>query len=361
MQVGKGGAEWLGGSHNSGATMTVRQAGFSLGALCILGAVAACDSTKPSPPPIAVVQGTYAAVAGEPIQFDGTASSDPSGSDLTYDWDLGNGAVATGPTPTYTYNEPGAYDVTLVVTNTRGRKSAPAATLADIAPWVNDTLAKDVFDREVQAGWGNAEMGGEWQWKFPGPDDVLSVSGGAGRITKSDVDMRNVALSGGYGLDVEGVASFSIDRAPDAPNAFYTVQVYARRDDSPEKGFGNNQYRFRVIAEASGAMHLAMEKEIAAATSFVTEGDIGIAEVWEPGVKYWIRWQVAGTSPSTALRMRVWRDGTPEPGEWQLDITHDDPALDFPGATGFRVEGPNVGQSTWPVTFSFDDLVYRKL
>jgi PKD repeat protein len=57
--------------------------------------------------------------------FDGTASSDPDGSIVSYGWDFGDGAHGTGPTPSHGYAQAGTYNVSLVVTDNRGGQSAP--------------------------------------------------------------------------------------------------------------------------------------------------------------------------------------------------------------------------------------------
>jgi glucose/arabinose dehydrogenase/PKD repeat protein len=57
------------------------------------------------------------------VNFDGTGSSDPDGEALSYDWDLdGDGTYgdSTSPTPSYTYDVAGDYDVGLRVTDGRG-------------------------------------------------------------------------------------------------------------------------------------------------------------------------------------------------------------------------------------------------
>ena len=57
------------------------------------------------------------------VSFDGTGSSDPEGSTLTYEWDLdGDGAFddSTSSQPTYTYNTAGNYQVGLRVTDGQG-------------------------------------------------------------------------------------------------------------------------------------------------------------------------------------------------------------------------------------------------
>jgi len=104
-------------------------------------------------------------------------------------------------------------------------------------------LMKDAFSRTVAQGWGNADVGGAWRTSSTGP---FRVDRSSGIIEVSNSGLQNVVgtVLATYGMDVGGLASFSVDRAPDALNRFHTVQVYARRDDRVNEGF--NFYRYRV-------------------------------------------------------------------------------------------------------------------
>ena len=68
-------------------------------------------------PPVADAGGPYEGLAGVPILFDGTGSSDPDGTITSYQWNFGDGRTGTGPTPTHTYSLAGDYTVTLTVTD----------------------------------------------------------------------------------------------------------------------------------------------------------------------------------------------------------------------------------------------------
>src|SRR5437879_3185819 len=88
--------------------------------------------TQPPPPP-AAPGGPYSGPEGTAVIFDGSGSSDPGGSTLTYAWTFGDGTNGTGVKPTHTYASFGSYTVSLTVTNARGTASAPATTTATIA------------------------------------------------------------------------------------------------------------------------------------------------------------------------------------------------------------------------------------
>lgn len=55
------------------------------------------------------------------VNFDGTASSDPDGDPLTYEWDFGDGSpAASGATASHTYTTQGTFTATLTVRDGRG-------------------------------------------------------------------------------------------------------------------------------------------------------------------------------------------------------------------------------------------------
>jgi len=108
-------------------------------------AVAGCDNNGRTPPaalapldpstrtpPIANAGGPYSGTVNVAITFNGSASSDPDGSVVSYQWNFGDGADAAGAMPVHAYAATGTYTVTLTVTDSDGlTHSAP--TTAQVA------------------------------------------------------------------------------------------------------------------------------------------------------------------------------------------------------------------------------------
>jgi RHS repeat-associated protein len=104
----------------------------------------------------------WAAAAGAPlgVEVDGSASADPDGRVVRWAWDFGDGARGEGSTARHAYAAPGAYGVTLTVTDDDGASAsagqtvqvaaaAPPPDSAAVAPAHDPTVATD-FARSVE-------------------------------------------------------------------------------------------------------------------------------------------------------------------------------------------------------------------
>lgn len=83
-------------------------------------------------PPIAEAGESYSGFTTEPIFLDASASADPDGDNLTYEWDLNNDGAydATGVTTPVTFDLAGEYTVGLRVTDPLGLTSTDTITIA---------------------------------------------------------------------------------------------------------------------------------------------------------------------------------------------------------------------------------------
>ncbi|WP_227132154.1 DUF4350 domain-containing protein [Halorubellus salinus] len=96
---------------------------------------------------------------GTSVSFDGTGSTDADGSVASYDWTFGDGATATGATPTHTYDTTGSYDATLTVTDDDGATDTATVTVTvedgspDTTTVTIDSLSDgDTFDVQFDDG-----------------------------------------------------------------------------------------------------------------------------------------------------------------------------------------------------------------
>jgi hypothetical protein len=152
-------------------------------------------SCHDGPPPIARPGGPYAADGR--ASFDGSASSDPQGDALTYEWDFGDPADptdGTGVAPTHVYSAPGTYTVRLIVTDSRGHRSAPATTtvkVGNLPPVVEAGAERSVTTGSALAYTGSfndATNGGPWPYRFQwgdGTADLISTAVAPGSIGAS--------------------------------------------------------------------------------------------------------------------------------------------------------------------------------
>jgi hypothetical protein len=92
-------------------------------------------------PPAANAGGPYIGTEDVAILFDGSASSDPDGDALSYDWDFGDGTVGTGVSVTHAYAYGGAFTVSLTVDDARGGMDSSSTTVT--VAEVNDPPVAD--------------------------------------------------------------------------------------------------------------------------------------------------------------------------------------------------------------------------
>ena len=69
-----------------------------------------------------------------PVTFDGSGSSDPEGTDLTYNWDFGDGSTSSGVSLLHNYTQAGIYSVTLIVIDAGGASDSEATTATNQPP-----------------------------------------------------------------------------------------------------------------------------------------------------------------------------------------------------------------------------------
>ena len=81
------------------------------------------NGTAKNLPPACAAGGPYTGTVGQDILFDGSGSSDPDGTIVSYQWDFGDGSGGTDATPSHAYATAGSFTVTLTVTDDQSATS----------------------------------------------------------------------------------------------------------------------------------------------------------------------------------------------------------------------------------------------
>ena len=274
-------------------------------------------STPPpnQPPTAAFTQSTTALVAS----FNGTSSSDPDGSVVSYAWTFGDGSTATGATPSHTYAAAGTYAVGLTVTDNSGASGSTSHTVSVTGTTgTGSTIAADAFGRTVSNGWGTADAGGAWT--STASASTLSVTPGAGRIALAGPTAQagaTLASVSQTGIDLS--LTFALAQAASGNGTQVTVQ--GRR-------VASGDYRETVQLTGSGTATVSL---VASGTTIA--GPVPIAGSIAPSTAISTRLRVVGTNP-TVLQAKAWLAGTAEPSGWTVSATDSTAALQAAGSIG---------------------------
>ncbi len=108
-----------------------------------------------SRPPVADAGGPYDGIAGQPVAFDGSGSSDPDGTPLYFFWSFGdNSSGGEGVRPFHTYSAAGEYSVVLFVTDEQFQSFDGDSTTASIHENLPARLFVARGNREIRLGSG---------------------------------------------------------------------------------------------------------------------------------------------------------------------------------------------------------------
>jgi DNA/RNA endonuclease G (NUC1)/PKD repeat protein len=109
-------------------------------------------------PPVAAVDGPWAALEGSAIGLSAAASSDPDGQALTFAWSFGDGSTGSGASPSHTWAQDGAYTVRVIVTDPLGLADTAEATVtvANVAPAIAAFAGATLLPGEAYAAQGSA-------------------------------------------------------------------------------------------------------------------------------------------------------------------------------------------------------------
>jgi PKD repeat protein len=132
-------------------------------------------------PPVADSNGPYTGTEGTEIAFDGSASSDPDGSIVSYDWDFGDGTSATEVSPVHIYTQNDTYTVTLTVTDNDGVTDtvSTTATISDTEPVADFTATPTAGPEPLTVTFTETSTSYDgitaWEWDFNNDSTVDST------------------------------------------------------------------------------------------------------------------------------------------------------------------------------------------
>jgi PKD repeat protein len=123
-------------------------------------------------------------ITGESVYFNASASNDPDGSIVSYQWNFGDGKTGTGETPTHKFQSAGTYYVVLVVTDDDGNEDSvsndvsvvdnkkPTASFdySPSSPQVNETVYFDGSSSYDSDGYID-----EWFWQIMDGGTILKT------------------------------------------------------------------------------------------------------------------------------------------------------------------------------------------
>lgn len=103
-------------------------------------------------PPVAAVDGPYAAISNESIAMSAAGSTDADAQTLTYAWDFGDGTTGSGVNVNHTYTTAGNYTVRVIVTDPLTLADTITTTASISTPAAAIGEARTIIDQLQAAG-----------------------------------------------------------------------------------------------------------------------------------------------------------------------------------------------------------------
>ncbi|MET1156403.1 PKD domain-containing protein, partial [Arthrobacter sp.] len=266
-----------------------------------------------------------AACTGLSCSFDGSASSDPDGSIVSWGWEFGDGETGTGEAATHAYAAAGDHTVKLTVTDDAGVQASVEKSVAVTPPAAGSVLAKDAFARVLAQGLGTADVGGAWT--LNGTPSRYSVSEGVGRwIMPAPGNAPAAYLKSVQAVDTD--LSFTVSTDKNATGGGIYLSAVGRSVAN------QGEYRAKVRFTSAGKVYLAIVRTTATGAETYLTAETPIAGLTGTnGQQIGVRIQVTGQG-TTAIKSKLWAQGSTEPSAWQLEVTDSTAGLQAPGYTG---------------------------
>jgi hypothetical protein len=212
--------------------------------------------------------------------------------------------------------------------------------------------AADTFTRTAgPGGLGTADTGGPWT-VGEGSTVDYSVDGSKARLNVTaanqsrNAELQQVSVRDFSATVVAGVTT----SLASSPHALWAIE--GRRSNN------NNYYAGRFRASATGAIEIGAQKVVGGTFTNLGSGWVSVPrETWSDGNTYRLKVEMTG-SPTTTIKVKVWRVGTAEPAGWDFQTTDSSSILQTAGRVGMR--GYVYSGASGRVT-TFDDYIVTNL
>lgn len=200
-------------------------AGMALVVLACLGHGATLASAQTAL--VVSAGGPYTAIAGRSVSVSATVSNAPAGAVLTYTWLFGDGASATGNSPSHTYGAPGTFTVKVVVTASTASTDSSASKYTTV----------------IVAGSQLVSAGGPYSGPIGQPIAFNATGNGLSQTTAFQWD---------FGDGTPDISGQSVTHAYGQPGS-YTVAVTATDANSGQTTAGTTTATVSVNAFGGGS------------------------------------------------------------------------------------------------------------
>ena len=205
------------------------------------------EPAAPPIPPIADAGGPYLVQVDYSVSLNGSASYDPDGTIVSYDWDFGDNTTGTGVLAPHTYTAVGIYEINLTVTDDSSAQSSDTTMVVVYDPATGSATgggwfwsAQGNLKRDLESE-GKATFGFVTKYKQGAADGNLEFQYHVGDINlKSEeitwlvVSSPNANFQGEATINGEGLYTFRVlakdgDKTGGQPDEF-TIKIWEGTD-----------------------------------------------------------------------------------------------------------------------------------
>ena len=180
----------------------------------------------------------------------------------------------------------------------------------------------DIFERDVDAGWGISDAGQVWEGHMSVDPAIITLGGnglaelsgeGYGQVTLPGDDFTAAIIGPSQSGNRETFAKFAINSSAGSTHA-----VIGLRGAMQVSG-GAAQFTGYFCRVTSGGTQLTLYKitSFGGALTAITPSSTLAHTALTANTIYFVRFQVIGTT----LQARIWADGAGEPGTWNVVAT----------------------------------------